>query len=114
MTRVLDLFERTLADTAGSHGVRFDTGALLQTAPAAMDPGWIALLEQKARSLNLPASLLPSGAGHDAAMFAEAGIRSAMIFVRNQNGSHNPDEAMRLADFIDGVELLYESIDAFV
>nr|WP_269750792.1 M20/M25/M40 family metallo-hydrolase [Candidatus Burkholderia verschuerenii] len=79
-----------------------------------MDAGWIALLEDKARALNLPAQHVPSGAGHDAAMFAEGGIRSAMIFVRNQNGSHNPDEAMRLADFMDGVELLYAGIDAFV
>lgn len=114
LARVLEVFERKLAETAASHGVRFETGALLQTAPATMDAGWIALLERNARTLNLPARRLPSGAGHDAAMFAEAGIRSAMIFVRNQHGSHNPDEAMRLADFMDGVELLYESIDAFV
>ncbi|QGZ65628.1 Zn-dependent hydrolase [Paraburkholderia acidisoli] len=114
LTRVLDVFERTLADTTASHGVRFETGTLLQTAPATMDAGWIALLEQNARALNLSAPRLPSGAGHDAAMFAEAGIRSAMIFVRNQHGSHNPDESMRLVDFMDGVELLYESLDAFV
>ena len=24
-----------------------------------------------------------------------------MIFVRNQNGSHNPDEAMRMEDFAE-------------
>jgi beta-ureidopropionase / N-carbamoyl-L-amino-acid hydrolase len=114
LTQTLDVFERTLAETAAAYGVRFDTGALLQTAPAIMDAGWIALLEERACALNLPAPHVPSGAGHDAAMFADAGIRSAMIFVRNQNGSHNPGEAMRLVDFMDGVELLYESIGAFV
>ena len=36
---------------------------------------------------------------HDAAVFADAGIPAAMIFVRNQNGSHNPDEAMNMDDF---------------
>ncbi|MDR5880261.1 hydantoinase/carbamoylase family amidase [Caballeronia sp. LZ032] len=113
LAQVLDVFEHTLADTAASHGVRFETGALLQTAPAHMDAGWIGLLEQHAQTLNLPAPHVPSGAGHDAAMFAAAGIRSAMIFVRNQNGSHNPDEAMRLVDFMDGVALLYETINAF-
>jgi N-carbamoyl-L-amino-acid hydrolase len=30
------------------------------------------------------------GAGDDAAVFAYAGIPSAMMFVRNENGSHNP------------------------
>ena len=28
-----------------------------------------------------------------------AGIPAAMIFVRNQHGSHNPKEAMRMDDF---------------
>jgi N-carbamoyl-L-amino-acid hydrolase len=50
---------------------------------------------------------LPSGAGHDAALFANAGIPTGMIFVRNQNGSHNPLEAMRPDDFMAGCELLW-------
>ena len=37
---------------------------------------------------------MPSGAGHDAAVFAKLGIPTAMIFVRNEHGSHNPAEAM--------------------
>ena len=41
----------------------------------------------------LPDEPIPSGAGHAAAVFANAGIPSAMIFVRNENGSHNPFEA---------------------
>ena len=38
-----------------------------------------------------------------------------MIFVRNEHGSHNPDEAMELADFALGLRLLtalVEEIDA--
>jgi N-carbamoyl-L-amino-acid hydrolase len=49
---------------------------------------------------------MASGAGHDAAVFANAGIPSAMIFVRNQHGSHNPREAMEMADFLAGAALL--------
>src|SRR5438874_12270768 len=45
---------------------------------------------------------MASGAGHDAAVFAKVGIPSAMIFVRNEHGSHNPDEAMSLDDFAVG------------
>jgi N-carbamoyl-L-amino-acid hydrolase len=33
-----------------------------------------------------------------------------MIFVRNDRGSHNPDEAMELGDFMLGVELLYHAV----
>ena len=42
---------------------------------------------------------MASGAGHDAAVFAKMGIPTGMIFVRNDHGSHNPDEAMALDDF---------------
>jgi beta-ureidopropionase / N-carbamoyl-L-amino-acid hydrolase len=57
-------------------------------------------------------SLLPrpfemaSGAGHDAAVFSKMGIPSAMIFVRNDHGSHNPEEAMTLDDFAIAVQAL--------
>jgi N-carbamoyl-L-amino-acid hydrolase len=53
---------------------------------------------------------LPSGAGHDAAKFANAGIAAGMIFIRNEHGSHNPQEAMDLADFGAGVEVLYQVV----
>jgi N-carbamoyl-L-amino-acid hydrolase len=49
---------------------------------------------------------MASGAGHDAAVFAKVGIPSAMIFVRNEHGSHNPDEAMNMEDFAVGVRAL--------
>ena len=37
---------------------------------------------------------LASGAGHDAAILAAAGVPTAMLFVRSLNGgvSHSPDE----------------------
>ena len=59
---------------------------------------------------SLPAEALPSGAGHDAAIFANEGVPAAMIFVRNEHGSHNPQEAMALDDFIKGADLLYHAI----
>jgi len=49
---------------------------------------------------------MPSGAGHDAALFAWQGVPTAMIFVRNRNGSHNPLEAMTFADFKVAARLL--------
>ncbi|MFT5448181.1 MAG: di/tripeptidase [Gammaproteobacteria bacterium] len=49
---------------------------------------------------------IPSGASHDSAAFADVGVPTAMLFIRNANGSHNPDEAMEIADFIDATKLL--------
>lgn len=36
-----------------------------------------------------------------------------MIFVANQQGSHNPHEAMELEDFIKGAELLRHAVEDF-
>jgi len=49
---------------------------------------------------------LASGAGHDSAVFTEFGVPSAMIFIRNAHGSHNPDEAMEMEDFAVATRLL--------
>ena len=49
---------------------------------------------------------LASGAGHDSAVFTEFGVPSAMIFIRNAHGSHNPDEAMEMEDFAAATRLL--------
>jgi len=59
----------------------------------------IADLHTAAQNLGLRTRCMPSGAGHDAAVFAGQGIDTAMLFIRNANGSHNPDEAMSIEDF---------------
>ena len=79
-------------------------------APAQMDPTWIARLSAIVRELGLPDEPMPSGAGHDAAVFANVGVPSAMIFVRNSHGSHNPQEAMAMEDFMAGAEVLYRAL----
>lgn len=50
---------------------------------------------------------MPSGGGHDASAFAQAGWEAVMVFVRNWNGSHNPDEAMDTRDLAAAVAALH-------
>lgn len=83
----------------GRRGVRFDLGAETGSRAAPMDAGVQAGLMAAAAALRVPARMMASGGGHDAAAFVQAGIPAGMIFVRNQNGSHNPHEAMRMEDF---------------
>src|SRR3546814_7586986 len=64
-----------------------------------LDAGLIARLATLAQHRGIAAPAMPSGAGHDAAVFAQQGVRTAMIFVRNRHGSHNPQEAMDMPDF---------------
>jgi beta-ureidopropionase / N-carbamoyl-L-amino-acid hydrolase len=91
---------------AEERGVTFQLDRRVNAAPAIMDPGWVTRLRAAARRLGLPDEPIPSGAGHDAAVFANAGVPSAMVFVRNEHGSHNPDEAMALDDFMAGVAVM--------
>lgn len=57
--------------------------------------------------------LLPSGAGHDAGVLAEAGIRTAMLLVRNPTGvSHAPDEYAEASDAEIGVAALAAAVRA--
>ena len=62
------------------------------------------------RNLGVDYEVIPSGAGHDAAVFQQAGVPTGMIFVRNESGSHNPDEAMSMDDFMIGCEVLWHAI----
>ena len=51
--------------------------------------------------------VLGTGAGHDAGILANDGIRVAMLFVRNPTGvSHSPDEWATADDCVAGVEAL--------
>jgi N-carbamoyl-L-amino-acid hydrolase len=101
-----ELFVSECAGIGGERGVEFRLDRRLQSAPATMDPAWVGRFRTAARELGLPDEPIPSGAGHDAAVFAHAGIPCAMIFVRNENGSHNPREAMKMADFMSGVAVM--------
>jgi N-carbamoyl-L-amino-acid hydrolase len=75
--------------------VSFDLGATSDSPAASMD----ARLRRRLMSLLDQPFEMPSGAGHDAAVFAKVGVPTAMIFMRNEHGSHNPDEALALEDF---------------
>ncbi|MDG2405217.1 MAG: hydantoinase/carbamoylase family amidase [Paracoccaceae bacterium] len=89
-----------------NQNVNFDFGPRTSTAPAEMHPAVVAGLRQAATTLEMPTLKMPCGAGHDAAIFASLGVSTGMLFLRNENGSHNPDEHMEMADFSAGAKVL--------
>lgn len=91
--------ESKAATIAARRGVTLDLGKISRVAPAPMSGGIRALMREGAQRLNIAALDMASGGGHDAGDFANAGVPSGMVFVRNPNGSHNPDEAMAMEDF---------------
>ncbi len=86
--------------------VRFDFGPRTSATPASMHPAVIAGLRRAADEARQPALEMPCGAGHDAAVFAGLGVPTGMLFLRNENGSHNPREHMDMTDFSAGAAVL--------
>ena len=104
-----ELDQKTDAIIAGieqRRGVRFHRGTKARAAVGPVDPTIKATLKQGAASLGLQTLDIGSPASHDGASFAECGVPIGMIFVRNENGSHNPYEAMEIDDFLDGAAVM--------
>jgi N-carbamoyl-L-amino-acid hydrolase len=96
---------------AHERGVAFEFDRRVLSSPATMDSRVCDTLAAACAARELAFDVIPSGAGHDAALMANAGIPSGMVFVRNQNGSHNPREAMELDDFMCGVQVLSDALE---
>lgn len=86
--------------------VRFVFDDIVRAPSAELDESMIQSLLAACESEGLPAETIPSGAGHDATIFAQAGIPTGMIFVRNQNGSHNPLESMEIPDLVAAIGVM--------
>jgi N-carbamoyl-L-amino-acid hydrolase len=95
-----------IASIEQRRGVRFLRGPKARAAVGTVDPSIKSTLEHCASDLSIPVLQLGSPASHDAAAFGAAGVPMGMIFVRNENGSHNPREAMAIDDFMTGSALL--------
>lgn len=100
--RVAALVERVCA----AERVGVSARTLARYEPVDFDPSIVALVETKAKNLNLPVRRLPSGAGHDAQMFAPR-CPTGMIFVPSAKGlSHNVAEYTDPADIHAGAQVL--------
>jgi N-carbamoyl-L-amino-acid hydrolase len=115
----LALFERTLleivaeADRAGPCRIAIEP--MSKSEPAAMDPGFQALIELAAER-HAPGGHLrmPSGAGHDAQVLSRR-IRSAMMFVPSIAGiSHHWSEDTKEDDIVLGAQVFADAAAAIL
>jgi N-carbamoyl-L-amino-acid hydrolase len=110
---VAELFEEFSAIVAKierTRNVSFQLGRKTTAEVALMAPQLRERLADSADSLRVPYLAIGSPGSHDAAAFASVGIPTGLLLVRNQNGSHNPDEAMRIEDFMQAVCVLTHSL----
>ena len=77
-------------------------------APVALSERVRGVLREEVERTGAPLVELPSGAGHDAAPLAAAGVEAGMLFVRSLNGgaSHSPEEHSSDEDIALAVEVL--------
>lgn len=97
---------RSVAEIEAAQRVSFDLGRETGSEPGLMDRQVIADLAEIAGAQGIAAEVMACGAGHDAAVFAQMGVPTGMLFIRNRNGSHNPDEAMEIEDFAEAARIL--------
>ncbi len=104
--------ERLAGERAGRDGTGFELTTESVSAPVRFD-------EDAARRISRlrgpgPEETWPviaTMAGHDAGVLSTAGMRTAMLFVRNPTGiSHAPDEHAELGDCLTGVEVLADAL----
>ncbi|QCX26344.1 allantoate amidohydrolase [Nocardioides jishulii] len=87
---------------AGRDGTSLTVTAESTSAAVAFDA---ALVDVLGEGRGWP--VIPTAAGHDAGVLAQAGVPTAMLFVRNPTGvSHSPDEHAETEDCLAGVEAL--------
>jgi N-carbamoyl-L-amino-acid hydrolase len=102
LAALVEAVERQADDRAGRDGTSLTVTAESVSGSVAFDP------DLAARLAGLGGwPVIPTQAGHDAGILSDAGIPTAMVFVRNPTGvSHSPDEHAETADCLAGVEAL--------
>lgn len=94
---------------AARREVDLDMERVAGLEPAALSTPMAREAESLARELGVAHRRMVSGAGHDAMLFAAAGVPTLMFFVPSRGGiSHAPDEHTDPADLWTGLRFLLE------
>lgn len=106
LDRMDAVLKQEIASIEAQRGVTFHLGAQSRSKPALLSSGLNGRIDDAAQRSGLSLRRMLSGGGHDAAAFAAAGWDTTMLFLRNWNGSHNPDEGMDEKDLALAVRTL--------
>jgi N-carbamoyl-L-amino-acid hydrolase len=101
--------ERLAQDRAGRDGTALSVVRESVSPQVRFDADLTRELAALGADEDLP--VIATMAGHDAGVLSAAGVRTAMLFVRNPTGvSHAPDEHAGTADCLAGVEALADTL----
>jgi N-carbamoyl-L-amino-acid hydrolase len=108
--RVVEHLKAKAHSLADACGLSVDVDGVAISSPAMMDAKIQEVIRDISLDLGLKAKLMPSGAGHDAAIFAKH-VPTGMIFVPSRAGiSHSPDEWTEPSDCINGANVLLNTV----
>jgi N-carbamoyl-L-amino-acid hydrolase len=109
LAELLQAVERRAQDQATRDGTALKVIAESASGAVTFDPDLAARLAAGHDGGEWP--IIPTAAGHDAGILAQAGIPTAMLFVRNPSGiSHSPEEKATMSDCLAGVEALADTL----
>jgi allantoate deiminase len=84
----------------------------LRVDPVPLSPRMQAVLGEGCQAAGVPVHIMPSGAGHDAMVFAPY-VDTGMLFVRSRGGvSHSPAEKTEEADIAVAAKVLWDAVVA--
>lgn len=110
LDQLLSVITRQAQERAERDGTRLRVTTESVSGPVRFDAGLAARVAADHEGGDWP--LIPTQAGHDAGILAEAGIPTAMLFVRNPTGvSHSPEEHAEPADCLVGVAALADTLE---
>ena len=104
------MMDAEIENLAASEGVEISARTLARFEPVEFDPDMVARVAETADALGHSVQRMPSGAGHDAQMFAP-NCPTAMVFVPSRDGiSHNVREYTAPAEIQAGADVLLQTV----
>ena len=104
------MMDAEIENLAASEGVEISARTLARFEPVEFDPDMVARVAETADALGHSVQRMPSGAGHDAQMFAP-NCPTAMVFVPSKGGiSHNVREYTAPAEIQAGADVLLQTV----
>jgi N-carbamoyl-L-amino-acid hydrolase len=115
LIRLVAEIKRQGTERADRDGTRLTVTAESVSGKVVFDPLLTEDLRRGLAARRGPVPVIPTMAGHDAGILAEAGVPTAMMFVRNPTGvSHSPLEHAEMPDCLAGVEALADALEVLV
>lgn len=110
---ILAELEKRVKEICERRELKYELTTKLKANPAHSAPHILETMRKESKECDIKTFEMPSGGGHDAQLMAEI-TDMGMIFVRSENGSHNPEEYASIEDIKLGADLLANTVIHYI